>query len=131
MKRSPIKQRRDTPRRREAPQWDADAWQAADWQLTTRAHGNCERCGKPLHRDHTSRHHRQRRRDGGDRLANLLLLCGSGTTGCHGWVHANPQAATEQGWIVPTWANPANIPVRLADGYLWVLRDDGTKTPCP
>ena len=131
MKRTPMKARRDTPRRREAPQWDADPWAAADWQLQARANGCCERCGRPLRRDFTSRHHRQRRRDGGDRLCNLLLLCGDGTRGCHGWITEHPLEATDQGWIVPTWANPLNIPVRMADGYLWLLADDGSRRPLP
>lgn len=45
--------------------------------------------------------------------ANLVLLCGSGTTGCHGWVHANPRDAQLLGWIIPRWAEPLEVPVSL------------------
>jgi hypothetical protein len=41
-------------------------------------------------------HHRRPRMMGGSRNestyikpANLIVLCGSGTTGCHGWVESN------------------------------------------
>ena len=131
MKRSRIKPKRTEPRRREAPAWTYEEWQEANHQLLARAGSACERCGNPLTGENLSRHHRQRRRDGGDRLTNLLLLCGSGSTGCHGWVHAHPEEAREQGWIVPSWANPATTPVRLPDGYLWLLHDDGRKIPAP
>lgn len=69
---------------------------------------------------------------GGDRrpdtneAANLLLLCGSGTTGCHGWVHQWPDLAMERGWLVSRWGGPAELPVRLAL-HGWVrLSDDGS-----
>lgn len=135
MKRTRVKPYRSTPRRREAPRWTADEWEAADWQLTARANGCCERCGHTLDRAFTERHHRQRRRDGGDRLANLLLLCSTGTglngIGCHQWITEHPTEATEQGWIVPVWDDPATTPVRLPDGRLWLLHDNGSKSPLP
>lgn len=131
MKRTPIRPRRATPRRRTAPTWDRDDWEAASWVLTTRANGCCERCGRPLRPDWSSRHHRMRRRDGGDTYPNLMLLCGDGTTGCHGFVTEHPAEAREQGWIVFWPTDPATVPVRLADGYLWYLREDGTKVPVP
>lgn len=31
---------------------------------------------------------------------NLRVLCGSGSTGSHGWVEANPAAAEAEGWRV-------------------------------
>ena len=73
----------------------------------------CVRCGASLTVTAGSRHHRQRRRVGGHTTENLVLLCGSGTTGCHGWVHANPAAARAAGYIVPAngRATPADIPV--------------------
>lgn len=76
----------------------------------------CVRCGASLEVVPGSRHHRQRRRDGGHTPENLILLCGSGTTGCHGWVHANPRAAQVFGYIVPAngRATPDVIPV-----YAW------------
>lgn len=124
-----VRPRRATPRRRGAPRGDADWWATAGWLLTSRAFGCCEICGDPLRPDFTSRHHRMRRRDGGDRLANLLLLCGDGTRGCHGHIAEHPAEAIENGWIVPTHADVLDVPARLANGELYYLHDDGTRTP--
>lgn len=43
--------------------------------------------------------------------SNGLDLCGSGTTGCHGWVESHPAAATALGWRVQSWRNPLMVPV--------------------
>lgn len=62
------------------------------WQ---RAKGRCEICGHDVNGAPFSRHHRSPRRMGGSTVAwinditNLLLLCGTGTTGCHGAVESN------------------------------------------
>lgn len=80
-----------------------------------RARECCERCG--VHAANGSRHHRRAKGMGGDTRpdtnlpANLVLLCGSGTTGCHGWVHGNPKAAQLLGLIIPSWADPLAEPV--------------------
>jgi len=128
--RTRVKARRDTPRRRDAPEWTRDEWETAEWQLTARSNGCCERCRVDLTgplAPPAERHHRVRRRDGGDRLANLLLLCRT----CHAWITEHPAFAVEHGWIVPVTTDPATVPVRLADERLWLLRDDGTKIPSP
>lgn len=102
----------------------------------------CVRCGAALTSIAGSRHHRQRRRDGGHTAPNLILLCGSGTTGCHGWAHANPKAACAAGYIVPATgrATPDVIPVLvyapgIARGWsehVWyVLGDDGGRERIP
>jgi len=57
---------------------------------------------------------------------NLLTLCGSGTTGCHGWVEAHPQDATMSGWSVPSWADPATVPVRHWEHGWALATPDGT-----
>lgn len=57
-------------------------------------------------------HHRLLRSQGGTNApANLLTLCGSGVTGCHGWVHANPGIAYELGLLVHPWDDPEAVPV--------------------
>lgn len=73
--------------------------------------GRCFRCGKPLALwdgvewvpcKPYSIHHRKPRGMGGTRdpeinsSTNLILLCGSGTTGCHGWVES--RRATAKNW---------------------------------
>lgn len=89
---------------------------------------SCVRCGKPLNVTAGSRHHRQRRAVGLHRVENLVLLCGSGTTGCHGWVHAHPKDARAAGWIVRAVGvlAPEETPVQVVSGgigspLIWVM----------
>lgn len=108
MARSRVKPKRSTPRRREAPRWDWDAWLTAGPMLEARAGGCCERCGSG--RGPFDRHHRKRRRDGGDTYANILYVC-SGPGGCHGWIHEHPAESRKAGWIVAVARDPASMPV--------------------
>jgi hypothetical protein len=92
--------------------------------------GVCVRCRRQGL--HVNWDHRLNRSQSGRWAAsNGQLLCGSGTTGCHGEITGNPHAAIVQGWAVPGWADPAEYPaarwvdtgfgtVRLG----WVLYDD-------
>lgn len=45
-------------------------------------------------------HHRQPRPVGPNTMENLVHLCGSGTTGCHGWVEHNRPKAKDLGLLV-------------------------------
>lgn len=56
--------------------------------------------------------------------ANLVLLCGSATTGCHGWVEAHPGEAARLGFRLGQWADPADVPV-LYWGRVWARLDHG------
>lgn len=128
--------------------WDAEPlqtvrltgpeWEALWHLLLTRSGGVCEvrspdcmgdRLGdlRRLPRDRVSAHHRQPRQMGGSRapwindLCNILLACGSGVTGCHGWVESNRDVAVARGLLV--WKgtpqrpiHPADVPVVLASG---------------
>ena len=67
--------------------------------ILARDQWRCVRCGKFVLGDY-SVHHRILGDRANMRAANLLTLCGSGTTGCHGWVHANPKQARADGYIV-------------------------------
>ncbi|WNM65444.1 HNH endonuclease [Microbacterium phage Phonegingi] len=87
---------------------------------------SCVRCGISLAAVSGSRHHRQRRRSGDHSPANLILLCGSGTTGCHGWAHAHPAEARAVGLIVPTWTQPEFVPVLTWRGWLRLVPDGST-----
>lgn len=63
--------------------------------IAERCGGRCERCGAPQY----TVHHRRKKSQGGPwEPANLLALCGSGTTGCHGFVEANPKFAHDMGY---------------------------------
>lgn len=112
-----------------------------------RAMGCCEMCGTPLitfshagdrtsYRPH-SIHHRQPRGMGGtsrpeiNSPANLLLVCGTGTTGCHGWIESNRAEAYTNGLLVGAGADPAEVPL-LLEGGDWYLHDhDGGRRPDP
>jgi hypothetical protein len=89
----------------------------------------CVRCGLyvgPF--GEYSLHHRRPRGMGGskrldtDMPANLVLLCGSGTTGCHGYVEANRTEALSVGLLLPQSVTPADIPILTHRG--WLLLDN-------
>lgn len=94
------------------------------WQ---RDGGACVRCGRQD--EALSWDHRQNRSQGGMWAAsNGQLLCGTGTTGCHGWKTENPQEARTSGFAVPGWARPWEWPAyrQTALGGRWCLYgDDG------
>lgn len=56
---------------------------------------------------------------------NLVLLCGSGTTGCHGEIESHRERAIEHGWLVPRrdLREPADVPVFTAAGWYMVTPD--------
>lgn len=71
---------------------------------------------------------------GGDRrpetktAANGLLLCGSGVTGCHGWVEGNRDEAYELGLLLRRHQIPINEPVTLQCGRV-LLDHEGNYVP--
>ena len=107
-------------------------------QVLRRDGFKCVICGQPIDTGWSgySIHHRRMRSQGHgyDNLheaGNLLALCGSGTTGCHGWVHAHPERAYRLGYLVHTGKDPATIPVYYRTGGWQQLHTDGTRHPCP
>ena len=91
--------------------------------LSERSGCMCEICGSSRA---TNWHHRKNRSQGGnDGLANAMHLCGSGTTGCHGWVTEHPEQAAENGWCLKSYQDPEQVAV-LVRGQLMLLRDDCT-----
>lgn len=81
-----------------------------------REQGRCVVCLTPI--TEGSVHHRQGR-GGPDphRLSNLILTCGSGTTGCHGKIHANPAWSYDNGYMVRRNGvmRPEDVAVRYGD----------------
>lgn len=128
MKRTAIRPKRATPRRRIAPkEQDPGWWDWATSALLRRSGGRCERKGCDLYATGLERHHRQRRTVGGDRLSNLLALCSL----CHRWITEHPEEARANGWIVSTSEpDPAAVPV-VIEGWRWTLDDAGHRTPVP
>lgn len=92
---------------------------------------SCAWCGRQLLTGPRSLQHRQARGMGGrpdgdaNRPSNLLLLCGSATTpgGCHAWAETRAEEARVAGLWVPSWQDPAEVPVLHAQ-YGPVLLDD-------
>lgn len=92
----------------------------------------CIRCGAYIgpFGDY-SIHHRRPRGMGGskrpetDLPANLLTLCGSGTTGCHGYIESHREEAYEQGLLLHQTDNPEGISVTTFRGSLF-LNNDGS-----
>ncbi|RSN65449.1 HNH endonuclease [Amycolatopsis sp. WAC 04182] len=72
----------------------------------------------------TNFQHRKNRSQGGLYLpSHGIDVCGSGTTGCHGWIHANPAESYANGWSVKSTQDPATVPFKhWLHG--WVLPDD-------
>lgn len=59
---------------------------------------------------------------------NLLHLCGSGTTGCHGWIEHHRTQAIRLGVLLPSWFRHTPLdqtPVRLAQGWVFLTLSGG------
>lgn len=95
--------------------------------LYQRSRGRCEKCGQKITLSSGVIHHRKLRSRGGTHdLSNLVILDAT----CHnlgtGSVHLDPAKATEQGFLVASWDDPAQVPIRTADNALMLLLMDGT-----
>lgn len=79
-------------------------------------------------------HHRCPRAAGGtsrvwvNEPANLLLVCGSGTSGCHGWIESNRATARQQGLLISSNGKAVAEDVQLEHARYGVckLTDEGT-----
>lgn len=101
----------------------------------------CEACGVGLGPERGvdwSVQHRVPRGMGGTRWegsnlpSNLMVLCGSGTTGCHGFAESHRAHAIGCGWLVSSHADPAQHPVLIERGSRWVyFADDASYSENP
>ena len=97
-------------------------------EVLARANYVCELCYGPLAQ--MSLHHRRPRGMGGTKAPwihdheNLLALCGSGTTGCHGYVESRRADAYEFGWLVRSGMTPHTTPFCDKRGHWWYLYKD-------
>lgn len=107
----------------------------------------CFRCRRPLRFEgrgfEWSAHHRMPRGAGGvgrkgsefeqmiAAITNCLILCGSGTTGCHGWIEKWRAIAEDTGYIVRRGIHrPAGTRIRRQDGTWWLLTSSGLAVEC-
>lgn len=59
-------------------------------------------------------------------ITNALTLCGSGTTGCHGWVEKHRAMAEDAGYLVRRGINTiAGTRIKKLDGTWWLLTESG------
>ena len=106
--------------------------------VLNRAKYRCEKCGVPLYETlYYSLHHRTPRGMGGSRQvrlnlpSNLVAICGSGTTGCHGWIESNRSVSEDEGWLVSRYQEVAEVPLQIW-GVGWrYLTDEGTYSSTP
>jgi hypothetical protein len=103
-------------------------------RVLARAAWACERCGVDLRGERGSGwsiHHRRPRGMGGTRRpdtnspVNLLAVCGSGNTACHGEIESNRAHAQECGWLVPQVLNPAEVAVLITNDRWRYLNELG------
>jgi len=70
---------------------------------------------------------------GGSKLAwvdlpsNGIIACGSGTTGCHGWIESHRADARDLGYLVPLngTTKSSEVPIVRHGPELVYLTDDG------
>lgn len=93
----------------------------------------CERCKGEFNLNGVSIHHRRPRMMGGSKnqelhkAANLIALCGSGTTGCHGWVESHRLEARTFGYLIQKVESAEEIPFKDLSGNWWLIDNDGQK----
>lgn len=98
--------------------------------LAQRSGGACELCGQAA----TNAHHRAPRGMGGTTrnihtVEWLLHICGSGTTGCHGWIETHRERSYHHGWLMRRHQRPETSPVWIYGGALVILTPDGNYEP--
>ena len=108
-------------------------------QVWTRDEGCCARCGSAITGTRGidwSVHHRAPRSMGGSKRAwinspaNLVILDGSGVTGCHGWVERNRDAARDAGFLISAngTLTASQVLIEHAIHSAVYLCEDGTTT---
>lgn len=102
------------------------------WTVFARGFYKCERCHQDL-LGGSSVHHRRPRMMGGSKNemlhkpANLILLCGSGTSGCHGWVESHRMEARTFGFLIHKVESAEEIPFKDVYGNWWHIDNEGQK----
>jgi hypothetical protein len=105
-----------------------------------RANYSCEVCGIGLGDQRGtdySIHHRLARKMGGTRWpginlpSNLLVVDGSGTTGCHGVLESHRAGAVAGGWLVLSRTDPAQVAVLITRDRWRYLTADGSYSDSP
>jgi len=103
--------------------------------VVLRGGGKCEICNQPLNSSQfVSLHHRKPRKMGGSKdptlneASNLMMICGSGTSGCHGYVESNRELSYANGWLVHSYEEPITKPVLIRSATM-LLDNNGGYVP--
>lgn len=94
----------------------------------------CQRCGVRIGANYSLQHRRARGMGGSksewiNLPANLITLCGSGTTLCHGEVESDPLGAAADGYRLGVGQWPDLTPVRCWGVGMCTIDNEGMKTP--
>lgn len=96
--------------------------------VSHRSEGFCERCCR---NGRLTMHHRKKRGQGGLWAPeNIVAVCGSGVTGCHGWIEHHPDRAAAEGFHVRPWFDPSVVMIRYRLSHWALLLPDGTVKYC-
>lgn len=88
----------------------------------------CFRCGRVGANIHHRRMRSQSPKSLVHNIENLVLFCGSGTQGCHGYVHGHPSESYEKGWLVRSFDDPGDIALWEPRREIWYeLTPDGVR----
>ena len=106
-----------SPRERRAPR-DTGPSPAVRKLVLERDGHACVCCGVSIDGRPYSLQHRKRRSQGGDNSAsNLIVVLGTGTTGCHERIDSRRDPHDEaKGYTVRSWQDPALVPVMVMSG---------------
>src|SRR5690606_7968555 len=100
-----------------------------------RDRGICQWHGGIVSVDDYSLQHRRARGMGGvgkknhvtNSPANGVLVCGSATTGCHGYIESHPEEALARGFRGPQAQDPRTVPIITWAGIRVWLTEDGQR----
>ena len=127
--------------RKRRPARDTGPSPAVRKLIREREEMQCAACGVSVRGLPHSIQHRRARGMGGtadpavNLPSNLVLLCGSAVTGCHGLAESRDPDMHGRGFWLRSWQDPAVVPVMLASQYrsgvaVW-LTDDGEYSFAP
>jgi hypothetical protein len=137
---APLKRHKPLRTSREKRTGRRDTGPARPTRLTVleRDEYRCSVCGQSVLEIPFNIHHRRNRGAGGssdpaiNAPSNLLTVCGTGTTGCHGWIGSSPAEALEHGYTVSLNSREAttDVPVvHAVHGVVYLLDDGALRLP--